>query len=178
ADDGAGTGTAEVPDDSGPVSLEAARTRRERRARRVIAAATAAAAAVIIAIGGVVISEYTEGGPNAPTTQSVLAEPDMHKVETTVGDGTASVAFSRDANAAVFVMNGVPPPDEGSVYQLWLLGSGHEPESVGLMGPQDVHPRTPAPIDDIADATGLGISVEPTGGSAQPTDVVATISLT
>src|SRR5699024_2831476 len=54
ADDGAGTGTAEVPDDSGPVSLEAARTRRQRRARRVIAAATAAAAAVIIAIGGVV----------------------------------------------------------------------------------------------------------------------------
>lgn len=176
-DDDADAWAAGTSGASGPASLDAARERRHLRTKRIVAAVTSVAAAVIIAVGGIIVSDHM-GTPETPTTQSVMAEPDVRTVATTVDDGTASVAFSRDADAAVLVMDDVPQPADGTVYQLWLLGPDHEPKSVGIMGPQDVHPKTQALIDGIAHATGLGISVEPTGGSPQPTDVVAKVSLT
>ena len=36
------------------------------------------------------------------------------------------------------------------------------------MTPGDVTPSTTAVLEDISDATALGFSVEPTGGSTQP----------
>ncbi|MGH3967855.1 MAG: anti-sigma factor, partial [Mycobacterium sp.] len=82
--------------------------------------------------------------------------------------GTATVVFSRDRNAGVLVMNNVPPPSPGTVYQMWLL-RGAGPASAGTMNTAAVAPSTTAVLPDLGDARALAFTVEPGTGSPQPT---------
>ncbi len=45
------------------------------------------------------------------------------------------------------------------------------------MTPDDVAPSTTAVLEDISGATALAFSVEPTGGSTQPTAIFAQLPL-
>jgi anti-sigma-K factor RskA len=82
--------------------------------------------------------------------------------------GTATVVFSRDRNAGVLVMNGVTPPETGTVYQMWLLRDAG-PESAGTMDSAAVAPSTTAVLPDLGNASALAFTVEPGTGSAAPT---------
>ncbi|GAA4820563.1 anti-sigma factor [Tomitella cavernea] len=157
-----------------PVSLDEQRLRRRWRWTRGVGAA--AAAAVLVA-GGVVIGNRIGGTEGPPAAAQVFDASDVRTGAVDVGGGTATVVYSRDANAAVLLMDGVAPPQPNTVYQLWLLGSDHPPTSVGMMEPAEVTPSTRAVVEDIDASTRIGISVEPPGGSPQPTNVLATISL-
>jgi anti-sigma-K factor RskA len=76
--------------------------------------------------------------------------------------------FSRDRNAGVLVMNNVPPPSPGTVYQMWLIGADG-PKSVGTMGTTAVSPSTKAMLTDLGSSTALAFTVEPGTGSPRPT---------
>ncbi|UHJ58198.1 anti-sigma factor [Mycolicibacterium fortuitum] len=82
--------------------------------------------------------------------------------------GTATVVFSRERNAGVLVMNGVTPPQTGTVYQMWLLQEGTA-TSAGTMDSAAVAPSTTAVLPDLGDASALAFSVEPGVGSTAPT---------
>nr|WP_280871736.1 anti-sigma factor [Streptomyces sp. MJP52] len=73
----------------------------------------------------------------------------------------------RAGTGAVFVATGMSPPPRGKVYQLWFA-DGEEMRSAGLMAPgrgsQTVLMRGP-----VGGASDVGITVEPAGGSKQPT---------
>lgn len=74
---------------------------------------------------------------------------------------------SRERRAGLLVMNNVPPPQPGTVYQMWLLG----PSGATLAGTMDaaaVSPSTTAVIPELGDSTALGFSVETGSGSQQP----------
>ncbi|WP_182357994.1 anti-sigma factor [Tomitella gaofuii] len=158
-----------------PASLDERRLRRRRRWARGLGGAAAAA---ILVAGGVVIGDRIGGTEGPPPAAQVFAASDVRTGAVDVGGGTATVVYSRDANAAVLLMDGVAPPQPDTVYQLWLLGSDHPPTSVGMMGPAQVTPSTRAVVQDIDSSTTFGISVEPPGGSPAPTNVLATINLT
>ncbi|WP_328825521.1 anti-sigma factor [Tomitella gaofuii] len=158
-----------------PVSLDERRLRRRRRWARGLGGAAAAA---ILVAGGVVIGDRIGGTEGPPPAAQVFAASDVRTGAVDVGGGTATVVYSRDANAAVLLMDGVAPPQPDTVYQLWLMGPGHPPASVGMMGPAQVTPSTRAVVQDIDSSTTFGISVEPPGGSPAPTNVLATINLT
>lgn len=136
----------------------------------------AAAAAVVVAVGGIVIAtQIRQDTP--PTSAQILAADDVRTVSGTIeGGGTATVVYSKEVDAGVLVMNNVAPPTEGTVYQMWLLGPGGA-IAAGTMTPGDVTPSTTAVLEDISDATALGFSVEPTGGSTQPTAIFAQLPL-
>lgn len=155
-----------------PASLDSAR--RRRRLNQWLAGV--AAAAVLFA-GGVAIGHRIGGSPAAPTAAQVFAAQDVRTSAVDVAGGTATVMYSRNANAAVLLMNNVARPQPDTVYQLWLIGPDHAPTSVGMMDRAQVVPSTRAFVDGIDAATALGISVEPPGGSAQPTTIMANISL-
>lgn len=138
----------------------------------------AAAAAVVVALAGVTSWLALRPPPGPSTAEQVFAAPDVRTVSGSVGDGTATVVFSRDRDAGVLVMNNVPPPAPGTVYQMWLV-HGDEPESAGTMDAQAVSPSTTAVLSNLHDATALAFTVEPGSGSTRPTgQPIAELSLT
>lgn len=150
----------------------------DRRGRWTAGLAAAAAAAVLV-VGGFAVGTLVSGDQPAPLTGSsaVVDAPDVRTTVAEVAGGSATVLYSRQADAAVLVMNDIPAPAEGTVYQLWLLGPDDPAQAVGMMGPDDVAPSTQALVDRVDTATALGISVEPPGGSPAPSDLVAQIPL-
>lgn len=150
---------------------------RRRRRSTWVAGISAAAAVVAITVAGVTVAQRPTG--TEPVTAQVLAAPDVRTAAVPIdGGGTATVVFSKDVNAAVLVMNDVTPPSPGTVYQMWLTGPDHDPISKGVMDPDAVSPSTQALLEGIDSSTALSFSLEPTGGSAQPTEVFASVALT
>jgi hypothetical protein len=135
--------------------------------RRRIILASAAAAAVV---GAAAFGAGLLMRPPAKSTmaEQVLAAPDVQTVSRPLANGTATVMFSRDRNAGVLVMNNVPPPSPGTVYQMWLIGA-NGPTSAGTMTAAAVSPSTKATLTHLGASTELAFTVEPGNGSPQPT---------
>jgi len=149
-----------------PTQLE---TRRQRRWRTAL---LAAAAAIVIGLSAFGLGVLARPPARQTVAEQVLTAPDVHTVSRPLGTGTATFMFSRDRNAGVLVMNNVPPPSPGTVYQMWLVGSNGPPTSAGTMGTAAVAPSTKATVRDIKASTALAFTVEPGAGSAQPTGAV------
>ncbi|UVO12129.1 anti-sigma factor [Mycobacterium sp. SVM_VP21] len=131
-------------------------------------AAVAAAAAIVVGLAAFGFGiQLRPTGPQS-VSDRVLAAPDVESVTTPLATGTATVLFSRERSAGVLVMNNVPPPEPGTVYQMWLLS----PSGATLAGTMDaaaVSPSTTAEIPALGDSTALGFTVEPDPGSREPT---------
>lgn len=129
-----------------------------------------AAAALVIGLGALGVGlSLRPPAPQTSTAQQVFAAADVHTVSGAIpAGGTATVVFSRDRNAGVLVMNDVPPPTPGTVYQMWLV-SDTGATSAGTMDAAAVAPSTTAVLDDLGDSTKLAFTVEPGTGSTRPT---------
>ncbi|OBG89866.1 anti-sigma factor [Mycobacterium sp. E802] len=142
------------------------------RRNRWRTAALAAAAAVVIAGAGFGAGVALRPSAPPPTAaEQVLGAPDVRTVSTTVpSGGTATVVYSRERNAAVLIMNDVPPPAVDTVYQMWLLENG-TPRSAGTIGGA-VGPSITDVVRDLGGASTLAFTVEPGSGSPQPTGTI------
>lgn len=140
------------------------------RRNRWRTAALAAAAVLVIGLGAVGIGLAVR--PNSPaqtTAEQVFAAPDVQTVSGNIpGGGKATVMFSKDRDAGVLVMNDVPPPKPGTVYQMWLVDKDG-PHSAGIMDAKAVAPSTTAVLNDLGSSKALAFTVEPPGGSPVPT---------
>lgn len=127
----------------------------------------AAAAAIIVGLTafGVGIALRPSVAPSV--TDEVLSASDVRSVSSPLATGTATVLYSRERRAGVLVMNNVPPPQPGTVYQMWLVGP-QGTTLAGTMEPADVSPSTTAVIPDLGDSTALGFSVATVPASPQP----------
>jgi anti-sigma-K factor RskA len=159
---------AEPPDRLRVTTLAAVDPGRERQSRWRTAAFAAAAAAVVVGVAAFGIGVLTRPHPRSTVAEQVLAAPDVRTVSGALGDGTATVVFSHDRNAGVLVMNNVPPPSPGTVYQMWLIGA-KGPTSAGTMDTAAVAPSTTATLTNLGTSTALAFTVEPGSGSTQPT---------
>ena len=82
--------------------------------------------------------------------------------------GVATVVLAADRHELAVVTTGLPALPAGQVYQLWLIG---KPKivSAGLL-PAARNGQTPAVLaTGVVKGDTLGLTVEPAGGSAQPT---------
>jgi hypothetical protein len=131
------------------------------------------AAAAAIAVGATAFGIGVLMRPPAKSTvaEQVLSAPDVQTVSRPLANGTATVMFSRSRNAGVLVMNNVPPPSPGTVYQMWLIGA-NGPTSAGTMGTAAVSPSTKATLTNLGASTELAFTVEPGNGSPQPTSPI------
>ena len=77
------------------------------------------------------------------------------------GRGTVIAA----QGAAILRTTKLPELPEDRVYQLWVIRSTG-PESAGLLGRGG---ELEALIEDMQGALGVGVTVEPAGGSSEPT---------
>ena len=140
-----------------------------RRIKRWQTVGLAAAAAMVIGLGALGVGIALQPTPTPSTAEQVFAAPDVRTVSGQIpGGGTATVVFSRDKNAGVLVMNNVAPPAPGTVYQMWLV-SNDVPKSAGTMDAKAIAPSTTAVLPDLDGSQMLAFTVEPPGGSAEPT---------
>jgi anti-sigma-K factor RskA len=137
--------------------------------RRTLLAA--AAAAVVVAAAAFGVGVLMRPLAKSTVAEQILSAPDVRTVSRPLANGTATVMFSRDRNAGVLVMNNVPPPSPGTVYQMWLIGA-NGPTSAGTMGSAAVTPSTTATLSNLSGSTALAFTVEPGTGSPQPTSPI------
>ncbi|MFS0897176.1 anti-sigma factor domain-containing protein [Mycolicibacterium litorale] len=132
-------------------------------------AVLAAAAVAVVGLGALGVGLALRPAATPTTADQVFAAPDVQTVSGPIpGGGTATVVFSKERDAGVLVMNDVPPPKPGTVYQMWLVGSDG-PHSAGTMDATAVSPSTTAVLSDIGASQALAFTVEPPGGSQRPT---------
>ncbi|GAA3257057.1 anti-sigma factor domain-containing protein [Streptomyces lavendulae] len=140
--------------------------------------ALAACLAVAAGLGGVAAWQYQRADTARQQARAaeareaalagVLSAPDARLASGRIPDGgTGTVVLSRERDRAVFVPSGMAAPPAGRVYQLWFAGPGGM-RPAGLMDP--ARPGAPALLaGPVGAATGVGVTVEPEGGSAAPT---------
>jgi anti-sigma-K factor RskA len=128
----------------------------------------AAAAAIVVGLAAFGAGMAMRPSPSPSMAAQIMAAPDVRTVSGQLAGGTATVVFSRDRNAGVLVMNNVPPPPQGTVYQMWLLGD-NGPTSAGTMNTAAVAPSTTAMLRNLGTSSGLAFTVEPGSGSPAPT---------
>lgn len=152
-------------------TLAEVKTRDWRQLSWRTAAFVSAAAAVVVGAAAFGIGVLTRPAPPSTVAEQVLAAPDVRTVSRPLANGTATVMFSRDRNAGVLVMNNVPPPSPGTVYQMWLIDA-KGPTSAGTMGAAAVSPSTKETLTNLGSSTALAFTVEPGAGSPQPTSPI------
>lgn len=161
-----GLGTA-APDDTSETSSPAAPAGPRHRGWRLLAAAAAVLA--IVGTGTVAVVELTrdDSTQTVSTAERVLSAEDATTVSAELPRGAhARIVRSISEGKAVLVTSDMPPAPDGKVYELWLQ---HDNIMVpaGLM--PDDSDQTIVLEGDAADASAAGITVEPDGGSKEPT---------
>lgn len=130
---------------------------------------TAAAAAALILVGGIWHPWVQHGEPALSATQQVLQAPDAQRVVRIFSGAKATVVRSPSLGRAVIVADKMPAAPAGKVYELWLFDSRGNARKAGLMPAGDQAQVSLILDGDASTAKGAGITVEPAGGSDQPT---------
>ena len=130
--------------------------------------AVGAAAAVAVFAGGAVIGNQLRDTSSISDAQRVLAAEDLRTTRVELpGAGAATALYSKESDAGVVMLVDAPAPAPGTVYQMWLIGASPQPVSAGLL--TDVTATTTVVVNGIHGAPTLAFTVEPVGGSPQPT---------
>jgi hypothetical protein len=101
---------------------------------------------------------------------AVLAAPDA-RIETapaTVG-GTVTAVMSLREHEAVVTTANVPSLPGTRVYQLWIMTSSGAAKSAGLLTVTSAGSTEPVLASGVLPGDRIGITVEPAGGTTQPT---------
>jgi len=103
---------------------------------------------------------------------SMLAYPSTQAFPISGDDLSGSVLLDRERNTVALVMWHLPELSDDQTYQAWLIEPDGQRVSAGIFRPQNTTAYTTQPIyakQDISNFTGVGITIEPSGGSEQPT---------
>jgi anti-sigma-K factor RskA len=174
------------------VLAEIAHTRQlppqRRRARRpggapgwtvnVLAAAATVLAVLAIALGVLawqatqraddLAAEAARVAAEAQRVTAVLAAPDARNAGADVeGGGQASVVASETRGEVVLITDDLPALSPDRTYQLWLIAAD-EITSGGVVEVPESGDVTYLTAGDLSDVTTIALSVEPAGGSDQP----------
>ncbi|MFE9835336.1 anti-sigma factor domain-containing protein [Streptomyces sp. NPDC005551] len=192
----AGAETASVPPHVRARTLEAVsripldRPRRpsavRQRAMRFALTASIAAAALL---GGAAAWQHSQADDaRTQATRAHIAERALTDVVTApdatlhtgtlTGGGTAAVIVSRSEARALFAAQDLPALAADKVYELWFATTADDLRPAGLL-PSGAKRASHVLRGPLAGAVAVGITVEPAGGSRQPTtEPLAVIPIT
>ncbi|MDM7891865.1 anti-sigma factor [Curtobacterium caseinilyticum] len=165
---------------SAPARGRAAETARRRWFQRPAAALSAAAAVAVVFLGvglGVGTNFGQSEGTGPGTTQasgaldSIYAASDFQRTTAKVqGGGSATVVWSHDVGKSAVILDGVQQAPEGKTYELWYIGSeGGKIVPAGLVDGARNGVHTAVLDGELSEGDAIGMTVEPEGGSEQPT---------
>jgi anti-sigma-K factor RskA len=146
-----------------PVVPAAATTSVRRRLPLLVAAALV----LIAGLGAVVWQPWSDEVPQLTAAEQVLQAEDAEKVFLDLGEaGRATVVRSKAEDRAVITTEDMVPAPDGKDYELWFMSPDEEFVPAGLM-PDDPD-QTVVLEGSAAEAVAVGITVEPDGGSDEP----------
>ncbi|HEY4019459.1 MAG TPA: anti-sigma factor [Pseudonocardiaceae bacterium] len=156
---------------SGPRPVGADPDRRRKWTVRISVAAAVVAVLAAGTFGGIAIgtdselhSAQSQLSQYAPIAQ-LLAAPDVRIASGSAGGASATLLTSRGLGRSVLVTAHLPVQPSGRTYQVWGIGpTGFA--SLALLGNGSGGTFT---LAGLGGATLIGITVEPAGGSRQPT---------
>jgi hypothetical protein len=149
----------------GGTTRPAGRRVRRRWSTAVAALAVLAAIAVPSTVAWRQAERAAEAEARADRITALLAEPGAEVVSAPVTSGGTAVAVVT-ADAALVTATGVDAPGAGEVYQLWVMRDGSPvPDATTGVTDGALQIRT----DAYRTGDALALTVEPEGGSEQPT---------
>ncbi|MCX5411007.1 anti-sigma factor [Streptomyces sp. NBC_00059] len=145
------------------------------RALRMALAASVAVILVCLGLAGWQHREASDARAEAQRAEDsqehltrVLTAPDAQLETRQLPDGaTASVTFSRVENSAALAVSGLPALPANRTYEAWFMEDG-TPVPAGLLT-ADPGRRLTLLKGSLDDAEAVALTVEPAGGSPQPT---------
>ncbi|MFF5288340.1 anti-sigma factor [Paractinoplanes globisporus] len=170
-----------APISPAPAPAPATAPARSSRRLRLVSAA----AAVVVAAAGAATAAYTlqdhrvrveqaraEAAQAAESrVRALLASPDLVvKEEPVTGGGRVTVATSKLHDAGVIMLAADAAPSDGRVFQLWTIRSA-VPIPEGTLAPGQT--AAVQIVEGMGQASDVGVSVEPPGGSKTPTTPLA-----
>ncbi|MFJ7280317.1 anti-sigma factor domain-containing protein [Kitasatospora sp. NPDC098663] len=165
--------TRQLPPPGTPGEAVAAE-RRGGRGRAWTRLALAACVAAAAGLGGIAVQQYqraehaTVRAQQLQTQQAqltaLLAAPDARTATARSGGGSGTVVWSQHLGQAGFLADGLPALASGTTYELWF-------NDAGTMRPGGLLAASSGTMlldGKIKDAVGIGVTVEPAGGSPHP----------
>jgi anti-sigma-K factor RskA len=133
----------------------------------------AAAAAVALVIGGLAWSPWNDEGstqqPPLSITEQVIRAKDAQRYEKDIDGARATIVRSKSLGRAVIIADNMPAAPAGKDFQIWYQDPQGAMHSAGVM-PHEAKPTVSMVLDgDASKYNGVGITVEPAGGSTEPT---------
>lgn len=151
----------QTPQQARPAEPQGAEVRQFPR-RRVLTWAAAAAAVVIVGGGVAAIVDRSGNHATTPNAGAVFAAADARVKSVSTSRGTIRLAASAHLDRVAVDTSSMSVAGTGRTYQLWLVPTSGSPRSLAVLGASQ---SAVAPIGDGA----LAVTVEPEGGSQQPT---------
>lgn len=143
---------------------------RDKLALRLTSAAAAVLFVAAVALGVVVVrqnDQVQQSRAQAAEMSEILRAADARLVTQDEGDaGRMVIAISRSQNRMLVLTEGLRNPPPGHDLQVWT-GHGDEMVSAGFLNPENGEALLE--ISDFGDAEAVGVTVEPDGGSPEPT---------
>jgi anti-sigma-K factor RskA len=163
-----------------PLPSPAGAHRRPNTAVRLLSAA-AAVLAVLAGVLGVTAYRADQRADRIAAESRqvtrVLGAGDAVTVSGSVeGGGRGAVVASRRLGEVAFIADDLPAAGRDRTYQLWLIPAQGPARSAGLIGGEGGD-RREVVAGDLSDVATFGLSVEPAGGSPQPTRPVLLLPL-
>jgi anti-sigma-K factor RskA len=147
--------------------------RRRSFAQRLTTVAAAVFFVAAAGLGVVVVqqnNQLDEANAQAAQLEQILSADDAELVTLENNgpgaDGSTKVAVSRSQDKMLLLSTDLASPPEGKTYQLWAV-AGSTARSMGTFKPSNGDVTLEK--TDLGDAEAVAISVEPDGGSEQPT---------
>lgn len=139
---------------------------------RAVAGLAAVSTAAAVALGVVVLDARRDLGDlqaRDGEVAAVLAAPDVTTVRQPItAGGSGTVVISRARGRMVFTSSGLPELPRSRVYELWTMGrDGIRP--AGLLNRRPDGVTTPMLASAAKGDEHIGLTIEPAGGSEQPT---------
>jgi anti-sigma-K factor RskA len=165
-----------------PITDNVIALRRARVGRSLWQVMAAACALIAIIAAGWGYQQHQDAGKrataSASSVDSVLSAQDAIATSGDVAGGHATIVLSKSQHRAVLVAHSLASPGKGKTYQLWLMSAGGTKiVSAGTFSPDSSGNARATASADLSNTSQMGISIEPAGGSAQPTHVIAAMNV-
>ena len=106
------------------------------------------------------------------TALAMIASPGADTLPVSDGNVAGSLIVNREKNSAILILSNLPELEKGETYQIWFIEPDDGRVSAGLFNvnrDRNITIASLAPSDSLHAYTGIGVTVEPAGGSDQPT---------
>ena len=109
---------------------------------------------------------------DAQVTLALLSSPNTQMLAINGEAASGKILLDRESNMAVLIAERLPQLEQNQTYQIWLVSSNGDRTSAGLFRPESGQIYTTkaiVPTQMFSDFVGIGVTVEPAGGSDHPT---------